>query len=100
MVSINKSRGDRSLRSLVDPDNGLIARDTYVNEAIYHQELEQIFSRAWLFVGHETQVPNPGDFIGSRMGEEEVILVRDRKDKRLHVFLNSCRHKGMKVCRY
>ena len=35
MVSINKSRGDRSLRSLVDPDNGLIARDTYVNEAIY-----------------------------------------------------------------
>ena len=34
------------------------------------------------------------------MGEEEVIMVRDRKDKRLHVFLNSCRHKGMKVCRY
>ena len=100
MVSINKSRGDRSLRSLVDPDNGLIARDTYVNEAIYQQELEQIFSRAWLFVGHETQVPNPGDFIRSRMGEEEVILVRDRKDQRLHVFLNSCRHKGMKVCRY
>ena len=36
----------------------------------------------------------------SRMGAEEVILVRDRRDKRLHIFLNSCRHKGMKVCRY
>jgi phenylpropionate dioxygenase-like ring-hydroxylating dioxygenase large terminal subunit len=34
------------------------------------------------------------------MGEEEVILVRDRKDKRLHVFLNTCRHRGEKVCRY
>jgi phenylpropionate dioxygenase-like ring-hydroxylating dioxygenase large terminal subunit len=34
------------------------------------------------------------------MGEEEVIMVRDRKDKKVHAFLNSCRHKGMKVCRY
>ena len=44
-------------------------------------------------------MPNPGDFVVSRMGEEEVILVRDRKNK-LHVFLNTCRHRGMKVCRY
>ena len=36
----------------------------------------------------------------SRMGAEEVILVRDRRDKQLHVFLNSRQHKGMKVCRY
>ena len=36
----------------------------------------------------------------TRMGEEEVIMVRDRKDKKIHAFLNSCRHKGMKVCRY
>jgi len=35
--------------------------------------------RAWLFVGHETMVPDAGDFAASRMGEEEVILVRDRK---------------------
>ena len=100
MVSINKSRGDRSLRALVDPDSGIISRQAYVDEAIYQQELEQIFARAWLFIGHESQVPNPGDFVVSRMGAEEVILVRDRRDKRLHVFLNSCRHKGMKVCRY
>ncbi len=100
MATINKSRGDRSLRTLVDPDNGIIGREAYVNEEIYQQELEQIFARAWLFVGHESQVPNPGDFVVSRMGAEEVILVRDRRDKRLHIFLNSCRHKGMKVCRY
>ena len=100
MASINKTIRDRSLRALVDPDNGLISREAYVNEEIYQQELEQIFSRAWLFVGHESQVPNPGDFVVSRMGAEEVILVRDRRDKRLHIFLNSCRHKGMKVCRY
>jgi len=100
MAAINQSHGDLSLRSVVDVERGLVGREVYVNEAIYQQELEQIFARAWLFIGHESQVPNPGDFIVSRMGEEEVILVRDRRDKQLHIFLNSCRHKGMKVCRY
>src|SRR6266404_4138689 len=52
-----------------------------------------------LFVGHESQIPNPGDFFVSSMGEESVILCRDRAGK-VHVFLNSCRHRGMKVCRY
>ena len=99
MVTYIRSRGDRSLRSLIDLENGVVAREIYVNEDIYAQELEQIFTRAWLFVGHESQVPNPGDFMLSLMGEEEVILVRDRKNQ-IHVFLNTCRHRGMKVCRY
>jgi phenylpropionate dioxygenase-like ring-hydroxylating dioxygenase large terminal subunit len=99
MVSIIHSRGDRSLKDLVDLEKGIVAREIYVNEAIYQQELEQIYTRAWLFIGHESQVPNPGDFVMSRMGEEEVLLVRDRKNQ-LHVFLNTCRHRGMKVCRY
>src|SRR5487761_1064040 len=90
---------ERSLRSLVDVDNGMISREVYTNEDIYRQELEQIYARAWLFVGHESMVPNPGDFLQSRMGEESVLLVRDHKGK-LHVFLNTCRHRGNKVCRY
>ena len=88
------SNGDRSLSVLIDLDRGLVGREIYVNEDIYKQELEQVFARARLFIGHESQVPNPGDFMVSRMGEEEVILVRDRRDKRLHIFLNSCRHIG------
>src|SRR5260370_1034565 len=50
-------------------------------------------------VGNESQIQNPGDFFVSSMGEESVILCRDRAGK-VHVFLNSCRHRGMKVCRY
>jgi phenylpropionate dioxygenase-like ring-hydroxylating dioxygenase large terminal subunit len=71
----------------------------FVNEEIYQQELERLFARVWLFVGHESQIPNPGDYFVSGMGEESVILCRDRAGK-VHVFLNSCRHRGMKVCRY
>ena len=84
---------------LVDLASGQISRELFVNEAIYQQELEQIFTRAWLFVGHESQIPKPGDYFVSCMGEESVILCRDREEQ-IHVFLNSCRHRGMKVCRY
>ncbi|MBM2809711.1 MAG: hcaE [Chloroflexi bacterium] len=87
------------LSSLVDLENGTISREVFVNEEIYRQEQEQIFARAWLFIGHESQIPNRGDFFISRMGEESVILTRDRRNK-IHVFLNTCRHRGMKVCRY
>ena len=84
---------------LVDLGTGQISREIFVNEEIYREELERVFARAWLFVGHESQIPNPGDFFVSGMGEESVILCRDRASQ-IHVFLNSCRHRGMKVCRY
>ena len=58
-----------------------------------------MFARSWLFVGFEDQVRKPGDYFVSRMGEESVILSRDR-DNTVHVFLESCRHRGMKVGRY
>ena len=99
MVTYIRGKGDRDLHSLVNLENGEGSREVYVNEDIYAQELEQVFGRAWLFVGHESQVANPGDFVLSLMGEEEVILTRDRKGV-IHVFLNTCRHRGMKVCRY
>lgn len=85
--------------SLVDAERGLISREIFVNDEIYRAELEQLFARAWLFVGHESQIAQPGDFFVSRMGEESVILCRDHAGK-VHVFLNTCRHRGMKICRY
>ena len=84
---------------LVDVTAGTIDRSIFVDDAIYRQELERVFARMWLFVGHESQIPHPGDFFVSRMGAESVILCRDREQK-IHVFLNTCRHRGMKVCRY
>src|SRR5215216_5261068 len=96
-MAINDKRGYRS--GLVDLRLGEISREIFVNEHIYAEEQERIFARAWLHVGHESQIPKPGDYFVSSMGEESVILCRDRELK-IHVFLNSCRHRGMKVCRY
>ena len=87
------------MEALVDVKRGLVSRELFVNEDIYQQEQEQVFARSWLFVGHESQIPRPGDYFVSCMGEESVILTRDPQ-ARIHVFLNTCRHRGMKVCRY
>ena len=84
---------------MIDNERGLISREIFSDEDIFEEELERVFTRAWLFVGHESQIPNPGDFFTSRMGTESVILTRDKKNK-IHVFHNSCRHRGMKVCQY
>src|SRR5690242_2381566 len=90
---------NESARAMVDVGGGEISREIFVNESIYRREQERIFARAWLYVGHESQVRRPGDFFLSRMGEESVILSRDQSG-RIRVLLNTCRHRGMKVCRY
>ena len=95
-------RNDETRRytgGLVNIDRGRISRDIFTDQAIYEDELERIFPRSWLFVGHESQIPNNGDYILGKMAEESVIVNRDRNGK-LHVFLNNCRHRGMRVCRY
>jgi phenylpropionate dioxygenase-like ring-hydroxylating dioxygenase large terminal subunit len=84
---------------LVRLAKGEISREIFVNQELYEIEKERVFARSWLYVGHESQVKKPGDFFVSRMGEESVILTRD-KDGRIRVFLNTCRHRGMRVCRY
>ncbi len=63
-----------------------------------HQiEMQKIFGKTWLLLGHETEIPNSGDFVVRQMGEDQVIVARDR-DGKIHVSLNVCPHRGMHVC--
>jgi phenylpropionate dioxygenase-like ring-hydroxylating dioxygenase large terminal subunit len=88
----------RSVADLVDWQNGLVDRRIFSKRDIYEMELEQIFARAWLFMCHDSQIPNPGDFFMSFMGEDRVIIVRDNEGLP-QVLVNSCRHRGNAVCR-
>ncbi len=99
MMNVQDILSSREYHRLVDDDHGLVGREIFVNEQILEQELHSIFHRAWLFVGHEDLIPNNGDFFSSRMGKDPVILVRDMQGG-INVLLNSCTHRGMKVCRY
>ena len=79
---------------LVEP--GRVHRDVYTDPDIFELEMERIFGRAWLFVGHASQVPQPGDYITTELGRQPVIMVRHR-DGSVHVLLNRCTHRGAKM---
>ena len=82
----------------VDSKRGLLNRRIFTDEAIYREEQEKVFGRAWQFIGHDSLVPNPNDFFLTYMGEDPVILTRDAKGE-VHAFLNMCRHRGNRVAR-
>jgi 3-phenylpropionate/trans-cinnamate dioxygenase alpha subunit len=82
----------------VQPGKGTVSREVYVSDDVYQAELERIFTRSWLFLGHTSQLREPGDFLTTAMGEDAVIVAHGR-DGRIRAMLNSCRHRGMRVCR-
>jgi benzoate/toluate 1,2-dioxygenase subunit alpha len=82
------------IATLIEP--GRVHRRVYTDPDLYEMEMERIFGRAWLFVGHTSQVPNPGDFITTDLGRQPVIMVR-HSDGSVQVLLNRCTHRGAKV---
>ncbi|ARU15000.1 aromatic ring-hydroxylating oxygenase subunit alpha [Croceicoccus marinus] len=82
--------------SYVDPEFGSVDRRIFWSPEIYELELERIFARSWLFVAHESQLEKPGSFLTTYMGQDPVIVSRDAQG--INVFLNSCPHRGNRVC--
>src|SRR5262249_3686476 len=79
---------------LISP--GRVHRDVYTDPDLFELEMARIFGRAWLFVGHVSQVPQAGDFITTELGRQPVIMARHR-DGTVHVLINRCTHRGAKV---
>ena len=82
-----------------DVRNGIfeVHRDLYRDEALFQLELKHVFESNWVFLAHETQIPNPNDYLNTYIGHQPVLLLRDGAGK-LGAFLNVCPHKGALVC--
>src|SRR5882757_4130160 len=76
---------------------GWVHRDAYTDPAIFTAEMERIFMGTWVYVGHDSEIPAPGDFKSTAVGTEPVILVRD-EDGLPRVTINRCSHRGASVC--
>jgi len=75
-----------------------LARDFYVNPAVFERDMERVLRRHWHCAGHASLIPNPGDFFTVDFEhEDEVIIARDAQGA-IHAFLNVCRHRGARVC--
>ena len=81
-----------------DLKRGLVPLRVFNNREIHELELRRIFARSWVFIAHQTEIPNPGDFVTRPIGEDPFICVRDDEGA-IHVLLNSCRHRGAQLCR-
>ena len=83
------------IESMVQP--GRAHSRIYTDERIFQLEIDRIFSRTWVYVGHESEVPNVGDFKTRVIGRTSVIMVRG-KDAVVRLLVNRCRHRGSQVC--
>ena len=80
--------------SLIQPDR--VHRDVYLDPEIFDLEMERIFERTWIYVGHDSQVPNPGDFRTAMVGRQPVVMCR-HGDGSVRVLFNRCGHRGALV---
>lgn len=75
-----------------------VDRRYFADEDVWRRELERVFHGSWLAVAHESEVPDPGDYVTRRMGTDEVVVARG-EDGTLHVMLNACTHRGTLLCK-
>ena len=87
-------RSAKDIRELVHEER--VHRDVYIDPDIYELEMDRVWGKAWIFIGHESQVPKPGDFYSTQLGREPVLMVRQTNGE-VHVLHNRCAHKGAKL---
>lgn len=90
-------RDGTTLDDLIMRDTNEVSMRVMTDEELYQHEMEKIFAKTWLLLGHESEIPKSGDFIVRDMAEDNVIVARDKTGE-IHVSLNVCPHRGMRVC--
>ena len=94
--SIPTLRDGTRLSDLFDFESRAVSMRLLSDPEIHEIELERLFSRSWMALAHESEIPNVGDFVVRKLGNDGVIIVRDTPEK-INVLLNACTHKGMEL---
>ncbi|MFA5496078.1 MAG: Rieske 2Fe-2S domain-containing protein [Porticoccaceae bacterium] len=94
--SLRTLTSGKTLDDLICHQTREVSLDVLSNEELYQWELENLFAMSWNLLGHESEIPAANDYMVRPMGEDLVIVARDREG-RIHVSLNVCPHRGMRV---
>src|SRR5882672_3483324 len=77
---------------------GMIPAHVYADPEIFAAERDRLFARSWVFLAHESEIPDPGDYVVRRVLADSFIVARDEAGV-IRVMFNMCLHRGMQVCR-
>jgi len=83
-----------------DRENGVFRcrRDIFTNADLYELEMKHIFESNWVYLAHESQIPNSNDYYTTWIGRQPIVVTRDKTGE-LHAVVNACAHKGAMLCR-
>ena len=79
------------------PGSMTLDQKYYVSDQVLAAERARIFKKYWACAGHQSRIPNPGDYFLFNLFDESLIVLRDRQDG-VRVFYNVCRHRGTRIC--
>lgn len=90
---------DKDIKQLIDRqrERHSLTREFYSDPDIYERDIERIFLRSWLYAGHRSEIPEPGDWFLFDFAGESVIVAHSQ-DGEVNAMLNVCRHRGSRVC--
>jgi Rieske 2Fe-2S family protein len=90
---------DNDIKQLIERqrDRHSLTREFYSDPDIYERDIERIFLRSWLYAGHQSEIPAPGDWLLFDFAGESVIVARSQEGG-VNAMLNVCRHRGSRIC--
>jgi benzoate/toluate 1,2-dioxygenase subunit alpha len=84
-----------------DHEKGLhrIKRTAFTDPELFELEMKHIFEGNWIYLAHESQIANPGDYYTTQIGRQPVMITRNRAGE-LNCFINACAHRGAQLARH
>ena len=77
---------------------GEVHRDLYTSESVFDLEIQHLFRNTWVYVGHASQIPNPGDYFTTTVADQPIVMIR-HQDNTIKVLYNRCPHRGAEIVR-
>jgi phenylpropionate dioxygenase-like ring-hydroxylating dioxygenase large terminal subunit len=82
----------------MNPEAQPVRRERWSDEELLDEEMRRIFSTCWQYLAHTSEIPEPGDYVLRKMGRDSLIVTRDENGD-VQALLNTCRHRGVPLCR-